>query len=120
MLAGSGPKDSIQTVILVHTHPSHIVVAQARSALEQAGIECLVRNEYAVGAIGELAPIDAWPELWITRDRDLERAQVAIDALKRDNKDPDWDCARCGRPNPGTFEWCWNCARDSNEGVLDR
>ena len=38
---------------LVHTHPSNIVVAQARSALELADIRCVIRNEYAAGAMGE-------------------------------------------------------------------
>jgi hypothetical protein len=44
---------------LVYTHPNSIVVGQARSAIELAGIACSLRNEYASGAIGELAPIDA-------------------------------------------------------------
>jgi hypothetical protein len=112
--------DERQPVILAFTHPSHIVVAQARNALERAGIECVVRNEYAVGAMGELAPIDVWPELWITRDRDYDRASRVIDSLGQDDGDPEWDCQQCGRPNPGTFDWCWNCARDSNAGVLER
>ncbi len=51
---------------LVYTHPNSIAVAQARSSIEFAGIDCILRNEYASGAIGELAPIDAWPALWLT------------------------------------------------------
>ena len=49
------------------------------------------------------------------------RREIAavLDGLKKDDGDPDWDCEKCGRPNPGTFDWCWNCARDSNEGVLE-
>ena len=61
---------------LVYTHPNSIVVGQARSAIELAGIACVVRNEYASGAIGELAPIDSWPELWVMNDRDCERATL--------------------------------------------
>jgi hypothetical protein len=99
-------------VKLAYTHPSHVVVAQARSALERAGIECLVRNEYASGAIGELAPIDAWPELWVTRDADVERARAAIESLHEDNPGPDWHCDNCGSANPASFDWCWHCAGD--------
>ena len=97
---------------LAYTHPSHVMVAQARSALERAGIECRILNEFASGAMGELAPVDVWPELWVNRERDYERARVTIDSLKQDDGDPDWDCKQCGRPNPGTFDWCWNCATD--------
>jgi hypothetical protein len=111
-------KDTAQAVILAFTHPSHIVVAQARSALERAGIDCLVRNEYAGGAVGELAPIDAWPELWITRDRDYERAVAAIESTRRDDGDPDWNCRTCGHANPGTFDWCWSCAGDRYAGRI--
>ena len=64
---------------LVYTHPSHLLVAQARNALERLGIPCVVHNEYAAGAAGELAPIDTWPELWVRRSRDAERARLAIE-----------------------------------------
>lgn len=45
---------------LVYTHPTSAIVAQAKAAIEHAGIDCILRNEYAGGAMGELAPIDAW------------------------------------------------------------
>ena len=81
---------------LVYTHPNIIVVGQARSSIELAGIECIVRNEYAAGAIGELAPIDAWPELWVVSDSDFERATQLIEQSHAQVKEPDWKCERCG------------------------
>ncbi|MEM8560879.1 MAG: DUF2007 domain-containing protein [Pseudomonadota bacterium] len=97
---------------LVHTHPSHIVVAQARSALELAGIACVIRHEYASGAMGELAPIDVWPELWVIRDRDHERAQLLVDQSRAEISEADWQCPQCGRECPATFDVCWHCATD--------
>lgn len=94
---------------LVYTHPALIVVSQARSELDQLGIRCLLRNEYAVGAVGELSPIDAWPELWVLEDRDWESAVQAIEKLQNDSGKVDWKCARCGNTSPGTFETCWHC-----------
>ena len=100
----------ISLVKLVYTHPNIIVVGQARSSIELAGIECIVRNEYAAGAIGELAPIDAWPELWVMNDRDFERARLLLEKSHIAIQEPDWQCERCGSFSPGTFEFCWHCA----------
>lgn len=95
---------------LVYTHPSSIAVAQARNALEQAGLACILRNEYAAGAMGELAPISVWPELWVLRDRDYERAMLVLTQASAEIREADWDCQRCGRQSPATFEVCWHCA----------
>ena len=98
---------------LVYTHPSHVVVTQAQASLLQAGIECVIRNEYAAGAIGELAPIDAWPELWVIKDADFDRARSAVETLQADTVEADWNCPDCDTPNPCTFEFCWSCGREN-------
>ena len=97
---------------LVHTHPSNIVVAQARNALELAGIQCVLRNEYAAGGMGELAPIDVWPELWVLRDRDYDRATLLVAQSRAEILEDDWRCRRCGSDSPATFDLCWHCAED--------
>lgn len=97
---------------LVYTHPSSIAVAQARSALELAEIKCMLRNEYAAGAMGELAPIDVWPELWVLRDRDFERANLVLAQSLEITDEADWLCTQCGRHSPANFELCWHCASD--------
>ena len=97
---------------LVYTHPSLIVVAQARASLEQQGIQTQIHNQYAAGAIGELAPIDAWPELWVLRDRDEELARRLVDQAMSSEDEPDWTCKSCENPSPGSFERCWSCGRD--------
>lgn len=97
---------------LVYTHPSNIVVAQARSALDLAGIKCVLRNEYAAGAMGELAPVDVWPELWLLRDRDYERAALLLAQSRAEIREADWFCHHCGSPSPATFDLCWHCATE--------
>jgi hypothetical protein len=94
---------------LVYTHPNIIAVGQVRSAIELNDIKCVLRNEYASGAIGELAPIDAWPEVWVINDRDFERATSVIEASNVAIKEPDWQCVRCNNHSPATFESCWHC-----------
>ena len=94
---------------LVYTHPSSIVVAQARNALQLAGIDCTLRNEYASGAFGELAPIDTWPELWVLRDRDFERANITLENARAEVEEADWQCHACQGLSPATFDICWRC-----------
>ena len=94
---------------LVYTHPSQLMVAHMRSAIERAGIECTLRNEYASGAIGELAPIDSWAEVWVVRDRDYDRARQVVEHLQQEVQEEDWDCTQCGKSSPATFEICWHC-----------
>lgn len=103
-------------VKLVYTHPVNVMVAQARSALEQAGIRCVLRNEYAAGAMGELAPIDVWPELWLLRDRDYDRAQQILKPAGEEVQEADWHCGTCGSASPATFDMCWHCAGERPPG----
>lgn len=97
---------------LLYTNPNHIVVSQARSTAELAGIPCIIRNEYAAGAIGELAPIDAWPELWVVHDRDYERGKLVIERAQAEVQEADWQCEQCDRFSPATFDLCWNCGTE--------
>lgn len=94
---------------LVYTHPTAAIVAQAKSAIEHAGIDCTLRNEYAGGAIGELAPLDAWVEVWVVRDRDVDAAKQIVERLQTPIDEPDWNCKMCQSGNPATFESCWSC-----------
>ena len=97
---------------LVFTHPDPIIVAQMRTAIEREGIDCTLRNEYASGAIGELAPIDTWAEVWVLRTRDAERAQRVLANLALAEDSVDWQCGACGRSSPETFELCWHCGEE--------
>lgn len=99
---------------LVYTHPNSILVGQAKGTIELAKIDCVLRNEYASGAIGLLAPIDAWSELWVVNDRDFERATLLLEESQAAIQEADWECRECGRSSPATFEFCWHCAGDRN------
>lgn len=94
---------------LAYTHPNSIVVAQARSVLELAGIDSVLRNEFASGAIGELAPIDTWPEVWVVKDRDYDRAARLLEEAGTAVNEDEWECALCGSVSPATFDFCWHC-----------
>ncbi|MEH6592468.1 MAG: DUF2007 domain-containing protein [Halioglobus sp.] len=95
---------------LAYTHPNSILVAQARSVLELAGIDCVLRNEFASGAIGELAPIDAWQEVWVVKNENYDSATRLLAEAQATVDGADWECALCGNASPATFDFCWHCA----------
>jgi hypothetical protein len=95
-------------VKLLYTHPNRILVDNARNIVENAGIPTELRNEFAGGGVGELAPIGTWLELWV-RTRDLERARAVLDAVFASEAEDDWVCPACGELNSGSFEFCWHC-----------
>ena len=76
--------------------------------LKLAGVPCLLFNQNAVGGLGDL-PV-TYPEVWVKRDLDLEKARRTIADFE--NSPPpatDKTCATCGEHNPATFEVCWRC-----------
>lgn len=83
-----------------------------RDALARAGIRAHVLNTHVQGAIGELPPEAALPQVWLDDDADLDRAQAVLAAQALDARRADetrW-CRACGESNPGSFEVCWACA----------
>jgi hypothetical protein len=84
-----------------------------KGLLDEAKIPCMVRNEHLSMALGELAPSDCSPEIWIQNDEDYLRAKAIVDALRSaavETRDP-WVC-RCGESIEGQFTSCWNCGKE--------
>ena len=103
----------------VYTHQNSLIVGNARNILQDAGIEVVMRNQYAAGALGETAPQETWPEVWVARDRDYERACAILDASMSAPGEQDWVCRACGERNGAAFELCWNCAAPFTAPVPD-
>ncbi len=85
-------------------------VFQLKSLLDAHGIPCLIKNEFAIGGAGELAPMDCLPELWLTDEEWLPRAKRLVQEFD-DNDGLDWVCGHCHEPNAGSFELCWHCGK---------
>lgn len=97
-------------MLKVYSNEDRFMVWQIKEMLETKGISCFIKNEFAIGAIGELSPFDSWPEVWITNEKWQSKAQQLIQDLtalpKSTNK---WHCSNCQESNDGHFEICWNC-----------
>ncbi len=97
----------------VYTNANRTVVLNVQNILEQAGIKTLLRNEFAVGGMGELSPFDAWLEVWVVNDADLNKAKELADSEISHPDAAQWICNSCQESNDPSFEYCWNCQRDA-------
>lgn len=84
-----------------------------QTELERLGIPHFVKNQFASGAIGELAPLDTVQEVWLTDDAWLDRAKRLVDELVAQGEEQthqeEWQCAECNEMNDGVFVICWSC-----------
>jgi len=89
-----------------------------QSELESLGIPHFVKNQFASGAMGELAPQDTIQEVWLTDPTWLARAKKVVEDLVRENEPEqalaDWRCSHCGELNDGAFALCWQCQTPHN------
>ncbi len=93
----------------VYTHENRMLVSNARNLVENAGIETVLRNEYAGGGVGELSPWDTWVELWVVNDADYDAALDLVAQARGPENAAQWRCPQCHELNDGAFEVCWNC-----------
>jgi hypothetical protein len=112
----------IMKEVFVHHDPS--LVGLKKSILEEAGIDCFIRNEdtsgtLGAGALGLVLSPAFEPALCIVDDERYEEAM----ALVGDAKVPpplagtDWRCPKCGEMVPGNFDTCWNCSTTRPQGA---
>ena len=97
----------------------HIVYQAANSleahllkgALEVSGIEVQLQGEALAGALGEL-PASALEVSILVKHHQLVSAQKILLDYQQQNKAA-WYCGQCGEHNAGSFEVCWQCAREA-------
>lgn len=95
----------------VYVSHSPLQVAHMRNLLELEGIRCRTRHMGLVGGAGELPPTAIWPELWVERALDADRAERIIRDAERPLPGGDaWTCPVCGELLEPQFDACWRCA----------
>jgi hypothetical protein len=101
--------------VFVHHDPT--MVGLQKSLLEQAGIDCFIRNEntsatLGAGVLGLVQSPIFDPVLCIVDDDRYDEALALIGKNKSASQPPraDWRCPKCGENVPGNFETCWNCS----------
>lgn len=87
------------------------MLSHFKNVLAAEDIECVLRGVHLLGGVGELPPIECWPELWVVDEGQGPEAKSHIDALLSSVgvNDSPWTCAECAEESPGTFTECWQC-----------
>ena len=95
----------------VYSSPASLMVGHIRNILEAEGIRCFVKNEFLGGGAGELPPTECWPELWVERAIDYERAERLVrETLEAGaHDDRTWTSPQIGQVLQPQFGACWNC-----------
>jgi hypothetical protein len=98
----------------VYSHNDRFMVFQIQQLLDQKGIPCFVKNEFAIGAMGDLSPMDVLPEVWINDHEWLNKAQQFITEFQDQSVELSaWVCVKCSEHNAANFELCWQCGADA-------
>ena len=92
---------------LVFTHENSLIVGNIYNILEQNQIQAQLKNRYASGGAGDIAPHETWPELWV-EDDDFDLASQIIADMNTQSEQY-WCCSKCNEQNPQSFEICWQC-----------
>lgn len=97
----------------VYSAQNHVMIALLKQIIESQGIHCVVKNELLSGAVGELPPIECWPELWIIDDDQFEWARRLVEATLNSHEEVReiWQCPHCGELLEGQFTQCWRCGQ---------
>lgn len=98
---------------MVYTAENRFLVNNAKNIVEGTGIEVMLKNEFAQGSAGDLAPFDTWLELWVVNDADFDVAQAMLDDAFKNAHTTPWFCPKCKEENDASFELCWNCQAES-------
>jgi len=65
----------------VYSAANFSLVGVFRSILEGNGIRCWIRNEYLSAGMGELPPIECWPQLCVDDDDFPEAKRIIEEAF---------------------------------------
>jgi len=98
---------------MIYTNESHFLVNNVKNLLEAQAINSFLKNEFAQGAMGEISAFDAWPEVWVFDDSEVERATAIAQSAQHNYDKKDWICQRCLEENDASFEICWQCQTEN-------
>jgi hypothetical protein len=98
----------------VYSSPERTMVYHIKNILGNNGIERTVLGEHRGVAVGGIAPLDAWMELWVLDDRRQEEARQIVESTLKDVQAPQesWTCRKCGEDLEGQFAQCWKCGTE--------
>jgi hypothetical protein len=103
-----------QAMKKLYTAQNPLTISHLKNILESGGIRCVVKNLYLSSAVGELPPIECWPELWVIDETRYPEAQEVLNRTLAPVRSVSkrWTCRKCSREVEGHFSECWNCGSE--------
>jgi len=100
----------------IYSAPVLAIVENMKNVLQLYGIRATITNQFLSAGVGELPPIESWPQLWVAKE-DAERASEIIEATPKDlnEEKKTWICPKCNEEVEGQFTECWNCSTPRNQ-----
>ncbi len=96
---------------VVYSAQNIALVSIMQNILEGSGIKCWLKNEFLSAGIGEIPPIESWPQVCV-EDDDYPEAKRIIDETLSAKDLTAWKCDSCGEEIEGQFTECWNCGKN--------
>jgi hypothetical protein len=87
------------------------LVSIFRSILEEHGIGCWIKNDFLSAGVGEIPPIECWPQICVD-DEDYAKAKLIVEEALCLTAGPAWKCDACGEDLEGQFTACWRCGKE--------
>jgi len=79
-------KDII-TMKRVYAAEHGLMTERIKDILEEEGIDCMIKNMNLSGGVGQIPPIECWPEVWVMADKDYGHAKTIVEDLLKDFMD---------------------------------
>ena len=98
----------------LYVSQSLIDVESRKELLDQAQIPATIKNQRSAMLGGEVPFVEVFPELWVLKDEDFERAQTLLDDWERAKplETTGWTCSGCGEAHQKEFTTCWKCGQE--------
>jgi hypothetical protein len=81
-----------------------------QNILEGHGIRCWLKNQFLSAGVGDLPPIECWPQLCVDNADYEEAKRIVEEAMSHKVMTP-WTCDSCGEVIEGQFSECWKCGK---------
>ena len=97
----------------IHEVQDFTLIGHYQCILESQGIDTLVKNQTISSFAGELPANSIYPELWVTKDEDYDKAiQILTPIQQSEGEYEDYDAwvwEECNETVEGQYAECWNC-----------
>jgi len=100
----------------VYSAPDLIVAQMLKDYLLTFQIECIVKGDMLIGAVGEI-PADTYPTVWVLDDADYDKAKALVEKYENNQSEDQvfnnvWKCEDCDELIDAQFTQCWNCGKE--------